>query len=120
MPAKREVELKLEFPAHLIAQVSRSAREMARVVQPRQPKEMLSVYFDTKNLKLRDKGLSLRVRRIGRRFVQTIKDGGENGALLARNEWERPVRGWRPDLDGADGAAPRSLLKNKLQRGLRP
>src|SRR5262249_51950452 len=120
MPAKREVELKLEFPAHLLAEVSRSARDKARVMRPRQPKEMVSVYFDTDKLKLRDKGFSLRVRRIGRRFLQTIKDGGANGALLGRNEWERPVRGWRPDLAGADGAAPKALLKNKLQKGLRP
>jgi len=44
----------------------------------------VSVYFDTDELKLRDKGLSLRVRRIGRHHVQTIKP---------RNEWEHQISG---------------------------
>src|SRR6516225_7468560 len=44
----------------------------------------VSVYFDTDEVKLRDKGLSLRVRRIGRHHVQTIKP---------RNKWEHQISG---------------------------
>src|SRR6516165_12134603 len=65
------------------------------------PATLVSVYFDTDKLKLRNKGLSLRVRRIGRRHVQTIKrESGESAAL-----WEHPISGRQPDLDFAQDAA---------------
>ena len=52
------------------------------------------------------KGLSLRVRRIGRRHIQTIKqESGESAALSTRNEWEHPIGGRQPDLDVARDAA---------------
>ena len=39
----------------------------------------MSVYFDTDKHKLRKKGLMLRVRRIGNRYIQTIKATGNRG-----------------------------------------
>src|SRR3977135_3037914 len=115
MSPRREIELKLEFPAHLIAPLSRSAREKARVLKPPKPSTLVSVYFDTDKLRLRNKGLSLRVRRIGRRHVQTIKqDAGASAALLARNEWERDIASTRPDLDAARDSALAPLLSKKL------
>jgi len=60
----------------------------------------LSVYFDTDKHKLRKHGLMLRVRRIGNRYVQTIKaDGmpdrlsGENGK--ARLPMASRTQAWR-------------------------
>jgi inorganic triphosphatase YgiF len=49
---------------------------------------------------------SLRVRRIGRRHIQTIKqESGESAALFTRNEWEHPIGGRQPDLVVARDAA---------------
>src|SRR5258706_15126644 len=120
MPPNREIELKLEVPAHLVAQLSRSAREKARVARSPKPSNLLSVYFDTDKLKLRNRGLSLRVRRIGGRNVQTIKREGEKAALFARSEWEQQIRGRQPDLNATRGNALKTSLADKLQGDLKP
>jgi triphosphatase len=74
-----------------------------------------------KKHKLRRHGLSLRVRHIGRRHVQTIKqDRGEGTTLLARKEWEQEISGQRPDIDAARDTALEPLLGKKLRRRLRP
>ncbi len=47
---------------------------MLRAVKaPPKSTSQVSVYFDTDKRKLRKHGLSLRVRRIGDRFIQTVK-----------------------------------------------
>lgn len=85
------------------------------------PATLISVYFDTNKLKLRNKGLSLRVRRTGHRHVQTIKqDSGASAALFDRNEWERDIAGKEPDLDSARDTALEPLLSKKLRRKLKP
>jgi inorganic triphosphatase YgiF len=120
MRPSREVELKLEVPARSLGQVMRSlVRPGSRKVAT--PAELVSVYFDTKKLKLRKKGLSLRIRDIGRRHVQTIKqDGFAATGLFIRNEWEHEIDGTKPDLKSARKTALEPLLGKKLRRGLRP
>lgn len=73
-------------------------------------RELRSVYFDTPDLILQKKGVSLRVRESKGRRVQTLKRGDG----LAREEHEHPVDGDAPDArlgplpeilpDGAAGA----------------
>ena len=46
---------------------------------------------------LRSHGLSLRVRRSGEGYVQTLKRGPVHGRPFARGEWETPVDGVGPD-----------------------
>src|SRR5436305_1241326 len=112
MPPPREVELKLEVPAARLPQVTRRLVRASAGASAAKPATLVSVYFDTKKLKLRSKGLSLRVRRIGRRHVQTIKqDGGEAAGLFVRNEWERDIGGREPELDAARDTALEPLLK---------
>jgi triphosphatase len=119
MSDPREVELKLEVPADSVARLRRSA-VLHDGVKPRKPATLVSVYFDTKKRKLRSKGLSLRVRRIGRHHVQTIKQDGESAALFTRNEWEHEIHGNQPDLGLAQHAALEPLLGKKLPRRLMP
>ena len=106
MSAPREVELKLEVPADSLHRLARSSLLQAARKKPPKPATLVSVYFDTDKLKLRDKGLSLRVRRIGRRHVQTIKqETGESAVLFARKEWEHQIGGSQPELEVTkDGA----------------
>jgi len=117
MPNK-EVELKLELaPASLPA--------LKRVPLLRSPKSPpthtteISVYFDTEKRKLRKNGLMLRVRRIGKRHVQTIKAAG-NSAPFERDEWEAEIAGDEPDLSLAGGTALEPLVNGKLRRQLKP
>ena len=101
----REVELKLEVPAHSLYRLARSP--LLQAARKKSSKATLvSVYFDTDKLRLRNKGLSLRVRRIGRRHIQTIKqESGESAAVFTRDEWEHQIGGRQPDLDVAQDAA---------------
>jgi inorganic triphosphatase YgiF len=121
MSPPREIELKLEVPADSLARLTRSSLIRAAGKKSYKPSTLVSVYFDTDKLKLRNKGLSLRVRRAGRRHVQTIKqDAGASAALLVRNEWERDIAGTQPDLDAARDTALAPLLSKKLRRNLKP
>jgi inorganic triphosphatase YgiF len=113
----QEIEVKLELaPANLRAlktiplfQASKASKRADQV----------TVYFDTNKQKLRQKGLMLRVRREGRRYIQTIKSNGNSG-VFQRDEWESEIAGKEPDLSKATGTALESLLSNKLRRRLRP
>src|SRR5271166_3085259 len=122
MSPPREIELKLEVPAAGLARLARSSLVRTAGKEPsKRSSTLVSVYYDTDKLKLRNKGLSLRVRRAGRRHVQTIKqDANASAALFTRNEWERDIAGTQPDLDAARDTALAPLLSRKLRRGLKP
>ncbi len=47
-----------------------------------------SVYYDTNESLLARNGMGLRLRQIGRRWVQTLKTGDARGAFSTRGEWE--------------------------------
>lgn len=65
-----------------------------------------ATYFDTPDHRLAGQGISLRIRRSGRRRIQTVKANGRGGAgLFVRDEWERPVRGNAPVLDEGNPVA---------------
>jgi inorganic triphosphatase YgiF len=59
-------------------------------------RHLVSVYFDTPDLGLRRNGVSLRVRRIDGRFVQSVKR--EGSSALGRFECEDEIAGARPDV----------------------
>ena len=117
----REVELKLEVPAHSLYRLARSPLLQAARKRSPKPATLVSVYFDTDKLKLRNKGLTLRVRRTGRRHIQTIKqESGENSTLFTRDEWEHQIGGRRPDLDVARDAALGPVFSKKVRHSLKP
>jgi inorganic triphosphatase YgiF len=57
-----------------------------------------SVYYDTPDLDLRRRGISLRVRHVDGRRLQTVKCDGADAPQLARLECEHEIEGERPDL----------------------
>jgi triphosphatase len=121
MSPPREIELKLDVPIHSLRRLNGSSLLKGAAASARKPASIVSVYFDTDKLKLRHKGLSLRVRRIGRHLRQTIKqENGAGAALFARNEWEQDVGAKRPDLDAARDTALAPLLSKKLGERLKP
>ncbi|HZA02078.1 MAG TPA: CHAD domain-containing protein, partial [Hyphomicrobiaceae bacterium] len=74
-----------------------------------------SVYFDTPDHRLRAKGLSLRVRRVGRRWVQTLKAGTEVQSGLSNPiEVEGEVHGTKPELEAVHDGAVRRQIKKAL------
>jgi len=66
-----------------------------------------SVYYDTPDQKLERAGAALRLRRVGRRWLQTLKASqAAQGALAARAHWEMPAPRGRLDV----GAFPREEI----------
>ena len=81
-----EVELKLELPPEAHAAFRRLAPLAGG--KPRNAK-LHALYFDTPDFELRRREMALRLRRSGRRWVQTLKAGRSGaGGLHARDEWE--------------------------------
>jgi inorganic triphosphatase YgiF len=119
MADDREVELKLEVPARGLLGLQRSA--LLRRARRRESRELVSVYYDTDKQKLRRRGFSLRVRRIGDRHVQTIKRTGvSNQIALDRDEWETEIGGDDPDLNAARHSPLKSVLSKNTRRAMKP
>ena len=80
---------------------------------------LTSTYYDSPDLKLQQRHLTLRVREQGAQYVQTVKSGDLMEAdFISRGEWEDLITGNEPDLD-----APQTghRLKQKVEKGeLRP
>jgi inorganic triphosphatase YgiF len=87
----REIELKFAVPAARAAEALATLGALADAA----PKTLVSTYFDTDKGALRRAGLALRVRRSGKRYIQTLKDAGDGA--FSRGEWETEVKG--PGLD---------------------
>jgi triphosphatase len=118
VPVPKEIELKLEVPPANLPRLAKIPRLRALKTPPKSATE-ISVYFDTKNRRLHKKGLMLRVRRVGDRYVQTIKSAGHSD-LFERDEWESEIDGAMPDLRLAQGTALEPLLSRKFCRQLKP
>ena len=86
--AAQEVELKF-----LCAPEDLGAILAAAPAGDEESRELISVYFDTADLKLQKAGVSLRVRESEGRRVQTLK----RGYGLFREEHEAPIEGLAPD-----------------------
>ncbi|WP_244607345.1 CYTH and CHAD domain-containing protein [Bosea sp. CS1GBMeth4] len=83
----REIELKLAVSPEAL-EILRGSELVARHARNRGLTRRLdAVYYDTPDRLLDRNGLALRVRRSGKRHVQTVKRSG-SGDPLARDEWE--------------------------------
>jgi inorganic triphosphatase YgiF len=92
-----EVELKLLVPPGLLDQVRDAPAIARRVKNAGLARRLETVYYDTPDRLLYSNGLSLRVRRSGERYVQTLKRGPVHGRPFVRGEWETPVESAGPD-----------------------
>ncbi|WP_441236957.1 CYTH and CHAD domain-containing protein [Bradyrhizobium sp. 930_D9_N1_4] len=82
-------------------------------------KHLTSIYYDTPERLLRRNGLSLRVRRSGTRFVQTVKTDATDDPLR-RDEWEASVPSLAPDLALAMPFIPEKLRGRLEEQPLEP
>ena len=103
----REIELKLAIVARDLASLRRRLARLGAGTTA----ELDNVYFDTAGHLLRGNRMALRVRRIGRRWVQTLKTETASRALSQRGEWEVPAPRGRLDL----GRFPPTPLASLLQ-----
>jgi triphosphatase len=94
-PHPVEIELKLALPPQ---QAEAFLRRMARRRSVPVRQELLTRYFDTPDFVLSAQGVALRVRRVGRRWLQTLKtEGARHGGLSQRAEYEMAITRGTPD-----------------------
>lgn len=92
-----EIELKLQLPAAARAVVERAVGTAAS-----RRTRLQAIYFDTPDRRLAAAGIALRLRKEGRRWVQTLKSGAAHG--LERAEHNVPLSlaaGLTPAVDPA-------------------
>jgi inorganic triphosphatase YgiF len=117
-----EIELKLKVTPQEAAKLRRGGRLSGLVGRSGITKILTSTYFDTPDLALRARGIGLRIRRIDRRLIQTLKMpiAGPVGTHSYR-EFEREVAGEVPDLRVIDDPnLLRDLLKRRIAGDLQP
>jgi triphosphatase len=116
-PNFREIEIKLLLKQPDAARLKKHPLLWAAFEKAGAPVRQDSVYFDERRQTLRQHGLTLRVRHIGERRVQTIK--AVDGHAIDRGEWKFDIAGSRPNLSAAAGTALAPVL-GKLSEPLEP
>lgn len=100
-----ETELKINIDRETAVRLGRPGALAELRVEPQRVERLVSVYYDTPDSALAAARVSLRLRRVGRRWVQTIKRPVEaegSSGLFANRETERPAPGGRLVLEGED------------------
>lgn len=100
-----ERELKITVDAAGLARLARHPALAGLRAAPRRTDALVSVYYDTPDHALAAAGVSLRLRKVGADWVQTVKrkaGGTEAAGYFAHREDERPAPGGRLALDGPD------------------
>jgi len=114
-----EIELKLALPRAAQKLLLRQA--VLRKAASRTSHQLINLYYDTGDLALRRRGISLRLRRQGRVWLQTVKCAGSSAAgLTTRPEWETPYAG-HFDFSSVDASPIRRWLERpRLSRKIVP
>jgi inorganic triphosphatase YgiF len=123
-----ETELKLLIAPADVAAFRRLALLKQLATSKPVTRLLRNTHFDTPELHLREHGMELRVRRVGRVSLQTLKADGQavHAGLHRRQEWEARVAGPLPELASLIAlVGPRStwkkiLAKPGLEQGLAP
>jgi inorganic triphosphatase YgiF len=93
-----EVELKLSGQPEALETIFASPTICDKSTGRGVTRRLENVYYDTHDQRLRARGLAFRVRRHGRRYVQTLKSNDTEGLVSYRGEWETPLASSEPDL----------------------
>ncbi len=113
-----ETEIKLAVEPGQLAALAAHPDFRQWLKEPSATQKLVSIYFDTADLDLHERGLTLRVRRAGDQWVQTIKYA--NGSVFDRAEWENPIAADRPELDAASDEALPPDLRERVRASLKP
>lgn len=94
-----EVELKLGIKPEDAPLVALHPAVVNASVNKPIARKINTIYYDTTDLRLLDAGISLRIRRVSGRWIQSIKAvGGSKAGLHQRMEWECVVANCQPDF----------------------
>jgi triphosphatase len=112
MSLPEEIELKLDVQPGFLAALKH--HPLLKSKRPSQAK-LEAVYYDTPKGKLADAGVSLRVRREGSAYVQTVK-AESDGGLIKRGEWQVPVPARAPSKKALRKTPARKLLNGSFKK----
>jgi triphosphatase len=115
----KEIELKLRVAPEDIA-VLKNHPSLAHALHDPTHEALDSVYFDSDDRFLRDHGLTLQVRRIGDKHVQTIKTANQRSDWFERSEWEQAIESDQPDLTRVMDTALGPILTDDVRNALKP
>jgi inorganic triphosphatase YgiF len=112
-----EIELKLNINRKDATHLRSHPAIVSACVGKPVTQELMSIYYDTPDLKLLDVGVSLRTRHISGSWVQTLKASGSSIAgLHKRKEWEQVITSSHPDFSKIDDPFLIKLFANKKLR----
>ncbi|EFO32541.1 chad domain-containing protein [Roseibium sp. TrichSKD4] len=107
----KEIELKLEVTEETIAILKKAGVPAGFSASRATTKNLHSIYFDTPDLDLRRAKISLRIRKVGRTWLQTVKIGtGVSGGLSSPIEIEQRVAGEALELDALEDPRAKAIL----------
>ncbi len=110
-----EIELKFLVDARSSKQLWARAKALKLADGSPKTRTLRSIYLDTPGHGLKKAGIALRLRRDGRRWIQTVKTGAQlHGGLSQVGEVENPAPGGRLCLDAIPSEAIRNELVGRL------
>src|SRR5262245_4061170 len=109
-----EFELKIVVDDKSAQQLWARVKAVKLATGRRKTRTLRSIYLDTPNHALERAGISLRLRRDGRRWIQTVKTGKSlHGGLARVDETENRARGGRPCIEAiADASIRDEILRH--------
>jgi len=111
----REIELKLELDPKAQDAIKRSGAIDGFTASRAVTRTLQSIYFDTPDQALRKAKISLRVRKSGKSWLQTVKIGtGVLGGLSSAIEAEHPVAGRALDFSVIEDETVRAKLAETI------
>lgn len=116
-----EIELKLALDEAALRRLPKLPIVAAHSLYKPVARRLRSTYFDTPDLALQRHGIGIRLRREGRRSLQTVKyEDASSAGLHQRREWEYLSPPNKFDFSAIDAPEVRDLLQRAdLQRDLR-
>ncbi len=116
-----ETELKLRIAPSQLARLKRHALLNEHQLDRPVTRRLYNIYFDTPKLELHKSEMALRLRRVGRQWLQTLKGGGSiKAGMHQRNEWEVPVSRAVLDFSSPQVAEWGEYLPQSLRKKLQP
>lgn len=116
-----ETELKLRLQPKAMARLKRHPLFKSHQIAAPTTRRLHNIYFDTPDLLLNRHEMALRLRRVGGRWLQTLKGGGQvRAGLHQRNEWEVPVAKAELDFAALDAEIWAACLPVEQRAKLRP
>ncbi len=121
MPAHHEIELKGTIRSEHLGRVKDLPVIKSHAVGQASSRDLVTVYFDTTDHKLRQRGLSLRIRKVGGAYVQCVKQAYKQlGGISVRTEWEGPVPRNEPAISVIEDKSLRRLIRRAGVEHLQP